>query len=288
MRGFFRGITLSLALVAAGAGLARAEGEYINECMARGIEQARQAGNYTGYGFPSNQTCVVGGWVKRGESMDFGMNFKAGKRYLVIGAGDRDVPNLDISVKVQPNGKSYFDQDVDNTPWIHVDGIDKDCTVVVKATNNVEPEKMDGTSDFCVFFVLVDGGREGSFEALMKAGRELTNAVVAEAKKQNYSSDPTVNVPCLFGGLFEQGEQQGIIRPFGAGRYLIVGWSDDLSRDLDLQVEENNRVVDRDEMESAVPWCDITVSGDTRLVARMRMTRSEGPAFAMCAILAKK
>jgi len=155
MRGLQFGL-LGLLLVAGSAQAQTTSGTYIKESVAAAVGQAQHASEYSGYGAATNSFCLLGGWIKKGKELQYSMPLEAGKGYLFVGAGDRDVGDLDIVVNDGTN--EVKDVETDNTPWVHVKA-EGACTATISLQNYHGTDQ----GDFCCLIILArHGGRRRS------------------------------------------------------------------------------------------------------------------------------
>lgn len=268
-----------LALVALGASSARAEGEYISECVQRAAQQAASAGEYTGYGTASDGLCLLGGWIATGGELQYTLNFEAGTSYLIVGAGDRDVKDLDLSVS--DGESSVEDAEDDNTPFVHVAAEDG-AEVTVTLTNFAG----SGQPDFCVLIILQSQGGDGNAGELVQAANNLVKAVGGVGG--GWSSEP--DGWCLVGGNFASGEEQGINRSFDAGHYALVGFGDSNCKDLDASVtDDEGNPVAADEETDSTPVVQFDVEGDgVSGNLMLKMHEAKGNAFGVAILLKKQ
>lgn len=280
MRNLIRsGSVFTLALLALGAGSARAEGEYISECVQRAAQQAATAGEYTGYGTATDGLCLLGGWVASGGELQYSLPLEAGTSYLIVGAGDRDVEDLDISVS---DGESTIeDAEDDNTPFVHLEAQE-----ATEATITLTNFAGSGEPDFCVVIILQSKGGAGDADELVQAANNLVKAVGNVGG--GWSSDP--DGWCLVGGNFTSGEEQGIYRGFAPGHYALVGFGDSNCKDLDASVtDDEGNAVAVDEETDSTPVVEFDVEGDgVSGNLMLKMHESKGNAFGVAVVLKKR
>lgn len=268
-------IGLALAL-AAGTAQAQSAG-YIKEAVAAAVTQAQNASSYSGYGAATNSFCMLGGWIPKGKELQYSMTLEAGKGYLFVGAGDRDVGDLDLVVNDGAN--EVKDTETDNTPWVHVKA-EGECTATISLQN------FHGTDqgDFCVVIILEEGGSSGAGANLNAVTGQLASAIDALHFQTDHG---TADEPawCLMGGLFGTGGQLGIERGFAEGQYSVVGSGDAHCKDLDLEVQHEGQTICKDEDHDATPVGNMTVSGEARVSIHLKMFASDGNSFGIFAVL---
>jgi hypothetical protein len=271
----------ALLLVAATASPAAAQSRYISESVNAAVDQAKAAGNYSGYGAPGNSFCILGGWLTQGQVLRYSMTLEEGKGYLVVGGADSDVKDLDLSVNDGTN--NHEDTETDNTPWVHVQA-ESSTEVTITLTNY----QGSGSPDFCCFIILEEGGAAGSHKALKEAATNLvtmTDRQIEKAPGFHTDNTPGPGSFCLFGGLFGTGGELGFHRPFVEGTYAVEGLGDKNAQDVDLKVEEDGTELVSDTDTDTYPLVNFTVPNDKRLTITMRMHASKGNSFAVGLIL---
>lgn len=267
-----------------GAGAARAQSEYVTECVANAVKQAQAAGDYSGYGVLSDGFCLLGGWISEGKVLQHRLTLQAGRSYLFVGAGDRDVVDLDLAVS---DGTSEVkDEETDSTPFVHLKA-ERTVEVTVTLTN------FDGSGepDFCALIILEDEGGQASLSSLSQAAAGLVQAIDKVAEQ--YETDRTGELSswCLLGALMTTGQQLGMSRTFTPGGYLLVGWGDSRARDVDAGVANaEGEVVAADTEADTTPVVEFTVGGAQPLSGTLllAMPDAKGNAFAVCALLKQK
>lgn len=276
------GLALSLTLLSVGAGTARAEGGYIAECVQRATQQAGSAGEYSGYGFANNSFCLLGGWIATGGELQFTATFEAGTSYLIVGAGDGDVKDLDLGI--QSGEDVIADVEDDNTPFVHVEAAE-----TVEATISLVNESGSGSPDFCVLIILQSQGGSGNAASLNAVAQGLVKAVggVGGGWSTEAAEDPSGW--CLIGGLFGTGGELGLGRGFSAGHYALVGFGDGKCKDLDCYVaNEDGEPIAADTETDSTPVVQFDADGDASGALCLRMHEADGNAFAVGIILKKQ
>lgn len=262
----------------AGAASADDDTVYIRECVTAAVEQAKAAGSYTGYGAATNSFSLMGGWLSTGETLQYQMEVEEGKGYLFVGAGDRDIKDLDLSVT--DGDATVEDTEDDNTPFVHIEA--KAATTITITMTNFAGS---GEADFCTFIILEEGGAEGSGKALVAAATELAKVCQTVEKQTGVKTDKTPGLACLMGGLFGTGGELALNRTFHEGKYALVGWGDANAEDLDLTLTEGDETIAKDTETDATPVVPFEVSGETTCGLEAKMFKAKGNAYGLVAIL---
>lgn len=270
---------LAVAAVLLAAGKAQAQTQYITECVGRATQQAKSAGEYTGYGTATSSFSLLGGWITQGRSLSYSMTLEGGRSYLFVGGGDSDVKDLDISVS---DGESAVeDTETDNTPFVHVEA-ESTVEVTITLTNYAG----SGQPDFCALIILQKGGGAGNLTSLDQAASGLVQLI--DALAEDWGTD--TSSWCVLGGLFGAGGELGIHRNFDRGDYLLVGWGDGAATDLDAAVADGEGelvAVDTEEDKTPVVPFEVTGNG-LRGTLMLRMAASRGNAFGVCTVLKQR
>lgn len=286
MRGSSLVVAAMLAVVGAGTAQGQSESPsaYISECVASAVTQAQAAGDYSGYGLLSDSFCLLGGWITKGHMLQYTVTLQEGHSYLFVGAGDRDVKDLDLSVSDGTN--TVEDTETDNTPFVHVQA-ESTVEVTITLTN------FDGSGepDFCSMIILEDEGGQANLSSLNQAATGLCQMIdkLGEEWETDKASDGSSW--CLMGGLMGTGGALGLSRSFAPGTYVLVGWGDSRAGDVDASVADGDgEVVAADTENDTTPVVPFEVSGKAALsgTLNLAMPKAKGNAFAVCAVLKQK
>lgn len=281
MRGSSLLVIGALALGAMGS--ARGQTEYIAECVQRGVDaagRAIEAAEGMTFGMNTNGYCLLGGWVKQGESLEYSMTLQANTCYVIIGAGDRDVADLDIALK-QGDTVLEKDEQEDNIPGVVVQ-FDQQVEATLVVTNY----KGSGQADFCSVIIMESDGGQANVTSLNQAAQGLCQII---NKQAGFITDgQTTSGWCMFGALLQSGGEHGVTRRFEPGTYRLVGWGDSRAKDVDARVTNGDgETVAEDVLEDNQPVVDFEVTGKSPLEGSffLKMHQAKGNSFAVCAVL---
>lgn len=275
-------------LAVVGAGAARAQSEspsaYISECVGNAVKQAQAAGDYSGYGMLSDSFCLLGGWITKGHMLQYSVTLKEGHSYLFVGAGDRDVKDLDLSVSDGTN--EVKDEEADNTPFVHVKA-ESTVEVTITLTN------FDGSGepDFCAMIILEDEGGQANVTSLNQAATGLCQMIDKLGDEWETDKASDGSSWCLMGGLMGTGGSLGLSRSFTPGTYALIGWGDSRAGDVDASIANGDgEVVAADTETDTTPVVPFEVSGSEALsgTLSLAMAQAKGNAFAICTVLKQK
>ncbi len=274
------------ALASAPAPALAWEEEYVAEGIANAIEQAKTARDLSGFGCRSDGFCLLGGFVEQFKELSYTTALESGKGYLFVGAGDRDVKDMDLTVTATDGTFYKGDLEQDATPWVYVEPEKStDFKITMALPKSDSPL---GSTDFCIVVVLESDGLEGSLDTLGQSAQELNAIVGAIAKDAEVSFDTAQGSFCLLGALLADGGERKLTRSWkGEVSYVCAGWSDASAKDFDLDIKKEDEVLHQDIDDDATPVVTFTPAEDGRLTFRLGMFSAEKPSFAIAAILTK-
>lgn len=237
--------------------------EYLRQALAKTV---LVSGLQLGYEYKDG-LCLAGVLLENGRSTSLGLNFESGTSYRIIGVADEDVLDLDLFIEDSQGRVIVQDTQQDNLPIV-------DYTPLYsgKLTIRIRNYKSNGLS-FCIIVVLSQktymSFSPPSYKLLAQA---LDNAVTLSELYDAFTGTTFVrNTFCLFGGVYNSGESDGIINfqvPSGlGGRYVFLGAGSNNVTDVDLKVIQQSNLgeidgytIVKDEKEdvsTAIVSCDL-------------------------------
>jgi len=214
---------------------------YMGEAIGNIMQAARTVDRLSDYGYCPG-TCVLGGYLTEGATVEFEMTFQSGTRHLILAGGDSDATDVDVEVIEKRTGRT------------------------VASDNSVGPYGLvrftPTTSDFYLLRVRLYGSRtNGSFVAaamlraggfslpinsLAEAGANLLAWCEVVIHNENANGGDAgflsgINQWAVYGAILGGGDTSRIynIRP-GSGRHLFVVAGDDDAEDIDLILDANS------------------------------------------------
>jgi hypothetical protein len=212
-----------------------------------------------------NGNCLYGAYLAKGEYQGLGTQFTAGEEYLIIGAGDEDIIDLDLAIVSANNTVIIKDDKRDALPILRY-------TPQTTGRRTIRLINFDAArSGFCAMIVLrkTDYGNL-SFDQISEA---LDN-VIAMAQLSGALSTASgfaKNTFCLFGGRVASGNEMYLYNVgLNYGKYLFVGAGSDNISDVDIFVVEqygqdntSGQIVCKDTADDKTPFCSFRASSSS-------------------------
>ncbi|MGI0016060.1 MAG: hypothetical protein ACREBU_21780, partial [Nitrososphaera sp.] len=170
---------------------------YLQQALGKIVLQSEVIKNLANYDYVSGN-CLFGAYLKNGESQNLTMTFQEGIDYLIIGAGDDDIADLDLKLLSTTGGVLAEDTDSDATPILKFSpGFSRKVTLQIKNYNSAR-------SGFCVFVILQES-YSGNF-SMRQIAEALDNVITGSQIPYLFASRFARNTFCLFGGRLNEGE----------------------------------------------------------------------------------
>lgn len=251
-----RGLPLALlgAVLCLGAlSLAQAQegwksGDDMHEAVADAVAAAKVLADIGDYGFKPG-TCILGTLLAPDEEVTYTEELEAGRKYLIIGGGDKEVEDVAVWVTAGDEiiGK---DGEEDGTPFVHFQ-CNEDAAVTVHLKLTDAPQ-----GSFCALAILVEGGYDVPLDNLETAvANSLKFADTAAEKVQGASFLRQDDGWAVLGAILDEGQELtvgGIELP--EGQHIILAAGDGQAQDVDIEVlTAEGAVVGKDEAEDAIP-----------------------------------
>ncbi|MEM8781473.1 MAG: hypothetical protein AAGE65_01335 [Planctomycetota bacterium] len=249
-------LVATLCVLLCSAPLARSQsleswpiGGYMMQAVAKTMGAGADASN-RGYGFASGVSFLAG-LCEVKEELRFTRSFTGGREYILIGAGDEDATDVDLSIHDADGRQIVADRLADSIP-------------VVRFT----PPR---TGRYSLRLKLFSGKREAFCSVVIlerNAGFNVPLSNLAEASARFFASCAAVNQThvrlafhnspnewAMFGQVFRPGGKSTINNLFPEpGDGFVVAVGDDNANDLDLTLlTRDGSVVRRDHQSTLVP-----------------------------------
>src|SRR5262249_46502880 len=158
-------------------------------------------GSGSGYGFDAG-VCVLAGFLQHGEELTFNRPFAKNERYVLIGGGDSNADDLDLTVHDSSGAKVAADTDDDAAPTVQFKA---PKTGTYKITLSLQKSREKSRGAFAALFFLRKGGYSLSTDEVKYALEKLVDACAevsrAVSKKVWYQSGN--NQWSLYGAILE-------------------------------------------------------------------------------------
>ena len=225
--------------------------------------------------------CLFGHLLNQGEQNAMIRTFEADKTYMILGAGDNDVRDMDLWITPSGQPDLRLAQDIDD-----------DATPVVRFTPqrtaryaiNSRNERSNGLG-FCTFVILVES--QYAQYGLKALAESLDNIIAVARVRGLFAKEFPRNNLVLFGGKFENGESSSIFDlVYPRGHYAVVATGSSAIKDADLFVTRQSRAHDpagreiaRDDQQDSTPDCEFSADGVSSYGVEMKNARSTRSGF---------
>lgn len=233
---------------------------------------------------------LFGAYLAKGEYEGLTMQFSGGEEYLLIGAGDEDITDLDLAIVSTSGSVIVKDEKRDALPILHY-------TPQITGRRTIRLINFDAArSGFCAMIILKKNYSSSmTFDQISEA---LDN-VIAMAQLSGVLTAATgfaKNTFCLFGGRVAQGAEMylyNVSLPYG--KYLFVGAGSNNISDVDIfaiqQYESDNiagAVVCKDVEEDRTPFCSFSASSGASYQLKYKNFSSYQPGFIFTILLTSR
>lgn len=255
----------------------------MTQALTRVMTSARGVTEKTKYGLDDGSNCFMGALLKVGGEATTTLPLKAGETYAILGGGDDDAKNVDLTLE-DANGKVVAqDVEKDAIPVV-------EYKVPASGSYRVVLKLTEGASQnsFCAFATLRAGGFDVPTQNLeLSAARLMTLCRAIVEKTGGAGFLDTEGEWALVGSILKQGEaltQSGIDLPAGNHAFAAVG--DTQAQDIDLALLKGGKVLDEDSEDDPNPVLIYAGSGNVSL--KITNAKSGGPSLTLAAILNTK
>lgn len=188
------------------------------------------------FGLDRDRVCLLGGFMEEGQTLSFSWTFEAGERIVMIGGGDTDVVDLDLSI-TRKGSEVVLDEDtlIDATPIL-------DYTIPTAGKYTVHMELYSSTApSFCGLSLMREGDRPFDLDAIVTAA----SSFLVLGAEFNQKIDGGLSFPenqwSIFGGVLSPNESSVVeYFDFSDASYAVFGVSQDIERyDLDIALSDD-------------------------------------------------
>lgn len=220
--------------------------------------------------------CLYGVYLSKGGSQSLNAYFERNVSYVVLGAGDDDIIDLDLRLLSSSGTELIKDTRVNPIPILEFVPTSSG-KMTLKITNYDSEE--DG---FCVMVVLRQSS-SSSFSTTQLA-QALDNVILNAQVAYLVSSRFATGTFCLFGGRLGQGKDTYLynMRPT-PGEYILVGAGSDNISDVDISVAQqtarndpSGTIIAKDTAIDNHPFCAFTVYPNQYYLLRHKNYSSSG------------
>jgi hypothetical protein len=247
-------------------------------------ETARKIQDKTRYGYDDNIS-LLGAYLKTDASVTLTKQLKKGDRYALLGSGDEDAQDVDISINDSNNERVAAD--TDNDPKAVVEFEPKQTgkyTIILKL------HKSRKNASFCALAILRKGGwnvPDSNFVDAMAKCIATCSQLGKSRKDLHFHDQP--NQWSLFGSVLEMGKETTLPNiTMGEGKRIFVAAGDGNALNVDLfLLNKSGNVVEKDDEPDASPIFEYKTSSSSTYSVRIKNVKSKGPSIVISAILAE-
>lgn len=256
--------------------------EYLRQALLR-VTLFSTYGNIAGYEF-ADGICLLGTYLASGEARSFRCTFEGSQNYIIVGATDEDVLDLDLSLYSSDGRIIETATDEDELPVLRY-------RAQFTGERSIRLTNFRSRADgFCVMVIL----RETSLQRVtfLQVAQALDN-LIGQARYWSAPSSFATDAWCVFGGRVDSQEDEAMINvSLRQGRYRYIGAASNNVQDADVFVlrqylsgvssgEEVCRDIDTD----VVPFCTFSAFTGQSFVLRYRNYQSYGPGFVFTVLM---
>ncbi|CAN5751161.1 hypothetical protein BH23PLA1_BH23PLA1_05160 [soil metagenome] len=228
--------------------------------------------------------CLFGYLLDEGAERGMVREFQAGRSYIILGAGDDDVIDMDIWITPinQPESRLVEDVEVDATPVIEFRPSRTGQYAI-----NIQNYQSRGRG-FCCFVVLEQRPGKQVGSGLMSLAEALDNSIeLARIAGLFFANEFPSNNLVLFGGKFDQGQSSYTYDlSYPQGDYVVVATGSKAIDDVDLFVARQHQHRDRNGIRMAqddevdnTPMCEFSVFQNQYYCIEMKNYSGQKPGF---------
>lgn len=256
--------------------------DWMAEAFANVVAKATMASAQSNYALDRQRISLLGAFMHRGVPLSFTWHFRAGEEVMLIGGGDRDVIDLDLTFTQLSTGRVVAsDTARDATPIvthrIPADGRYRATIVLSEAP----------VGSFCTLALLLNGDSASSLTSIARSVATFLEAASLVGQQGGPSRFPT-NRWGMFGMSLRDRENENVTisgLDLTTGSKLLAV-SDDLDRhDIDLIVRNaQQREIASDVLPDGFPMVGVQGAWFNHSVTVLKANR-RGNAFAVFGIL---
>lgn len=206
----------------------------LQESLIRLIRSANilQLGGYNYYG----SSCLLGYLMDSGTTQGYSQSYQAGVKYIILGAGDNDVEDLDLWITPEQDTNVVLEHDLldDASPVItFTPKVDGRYTIFTR--NN----KSDGPSFCSVVIMIEDENARFSLRPLCEA---LDHAISLARVRSLFAKEFPQNNLVMFGGTVPGGSSSNTYNlKYSTGPYVAVASGDNTVESIALTIDKQYR-----------------------------------------------
>ena len=208
--------------------------DYLEQALDNVVAQPASANlaNYDGF---TNGSCLFGVHLAEGDSHSFSARFDEGVNYLVLGAGDSRILDLDLALISSSGLLSVQTNDESAIPFLQFTPVETG-EMRLKITN------VHSLGDGFAVMLILEENTDGDF-SLDQITEALDNLLTTPGTGNLTSSRFAMGTFCLFGGRLGKGQSGFLYNTTPqAGNYSLVGASTNNIDNLDIFIYRQHRL----------------------------------------------
>ena len=260
--------------------------DYLEQALDNIVTQPA-SGNFANYDGFTNGSCLFGVYLATGNSHSFSARFDKGVNYLVLGAGDSRILDLDLNL-ISSSGLLSLQANDENAIPVLQFTPDETEEMRLKITN------VNSLGNGFGVMLILEENSEGDF-SLDQITEALDNLLTTPGTGNLTSSRFAMGTFCLFGGRLGKGQSGFLYNTTPqAGNYALVGASTDNIDDLDIYIYRQHgpnstygRLIARDADTDNHALCSFAIDDDHYYLIRHknRTSQDDMPGFAFSVLL---
>jgi hypothetical protein len=196
-----------------------------------------------GYGYDGG-VCLLAGYVRIGESLSFTRRLEKGESYMIVGGGDGDAVDLDLSVEDANDKTIAVDTEDDATPYVEFKAPKGGRYTVTVRLAAARPGKR---ATFATLIFLRRGGSPGVDPADLRAtlGRLAAGCATVKDSVQKKVAFPAGDGRWAVYGVAPEPEDPVVVPgvKFGEGERMVLAYGGAGSEDVDLAILDGSGAV---------------------------------------------
>jgi type 1 fimbria pilin len=256
----------------------------MTQAVVRIMGSVRAITDETEYGYDGADTCFMAGLCQVRQSITITRKFLPGERYALIGGGDDDAKDVDISILDESGNEIEKDTETDATPVVLFSPtVEAHYTIRLTLYDSIESR-----SSFVALAVMAAGGYDVPVDNLVKAAGGLIEncgVIAQEVGKAYFLESP--NQVAVWGCLLAKNETLTLTQlNMGSGNRVITAAADTQAKDIDIYLlDGKQQQLKADTEADANPLVIYQSDASASYGVKVSNAESNGPSLVMAAIL---
>jgi hypothetical protein len=257
------------------------DGTYMVEAIAKTFTKGKILQEISSYGFDDN-VCLLGAFIKKSNVVTWSTYLEYGKKYALIGGGDKDAKDLDITVRNSSGEIVVQDGKIDANPvvlWT--------ASSTGKYTFELKLYNCNTNGSFCALAIMEQYANKIPSSNLTQSLSKSFAMWEGAEGVYNIKFHDKANQWCLFGMVLESGKSQTITNlDLDTLSHLFISTGDSNVDDIDLcLLNSNSSAIKCDEADDANPVVRYQTSNSFYYGLKTKNISSSGLSFIITSIL---